>query len=420
MAYHDPAANAFFAILERDATQDVKMRQTCYPLDYLPEFLQTIDPARTMYLSQGSFVCPNRRIVNLAHISLGYSDLDTYNAPIAHLSEARTVDYIRKRCDEERIPDPSMIISSGRGFYGKWLYEKPIPRSALPRWNAVQSRIVDALSDCGADPNARDASRVLRVVGTTNEKTGNRVKIIWSNDVAGSPVRYGFDELADEVLPFLRPSHHLRIGERGATDVREKKKTRSLIHPFTKNTLWWARLEDLRKLLEMRGHEAGAPVGERNLFLHLAVVAASWCLRPDQLREEILALGHEFAPSLTQRQWFEYCSPTIWRVKATWDSRTEERYRYGTETLIQMLRVTPVEMRHLSTLIDSTEAARRHREREETRRRALGAVPRDEYLTRAADRASQAREMAASGLSYTQIGERLGVSRRHTIRLALS
>ncbi len=50
-------------------------------------------------------------------------------------------------------------------MYLIWLHS-PIPRAALPRWRACQEILKDLLASLGADPKARDAARVLRVVGT--------------------------------------------------------------------------------------------------------------------------------------------------------------------------------------------------------------------------------------------------------------
>jgi hypothetical protein len=298
--------------LELGEQQIVRVRrelhQRSYPLGYLPTFLRTTDPARTTFISQGEFWLPNRQTVNLARIGLSFVDLDIYRSPIAHLRDREVVEFVRTRCDEERVPDPSLMIASGRGYYAKWLFDKPIPRDALPRWNAVQQRLIGALRDLGADVRARDVSRVLRVIGTTNEKTGERVRIMWSNDVAGAPVRYGFDKLADETLDLLRQSHHERKDERDVDRIvrTDKQRAALLSTAFTQTSLWWARLEDLRRLVKLRGYVNGVPEGLRDWFLFIAVTALGWCVNPKVVYREIAALGHEFAPTLSRADWYSY------------------------------------------------------------------------------------------------------------------
>jgi hypothetical protein len=388
-----------------------ELHQRSYPLGYLPTFLRTTDPTRTTFISQGEFWEPNRRTVNLARIGLSFVDLDTYKSPIAHLRDREVVEFVRTRCDEERLPDPSLLIASGQGYYAKWLFDKPVPRDALPRWNAVQQRMIGALRDIGADVHARDVSRVLRVIGTTNEKTGAAVRILWSNDIDGGPVRYGFDKLADETLDLLRLSHHERMDERGADRVvhTDKQRAALLSTAFTQTSLWWARLEDLRRLVKLRGYVNGVPEGLRDWFLFIAVTALGWCVNPNVVYREVAALGHEFAPTLSRADWYSYTSTTRNRARASWDSDDEQRYRYTTARLIEELCITPAEMPFLATLIGADEKRRRDREDAQKRRRTAGMVPRGDYLGRAAARASKAREMAAHGMTQTAIAAALGV-----------
>ena len=80
-------------------------------------------------------------------------------------------------CDAEDIPRPSIVVHSGRGIQPKWLYSNPIPRGALPRWNAVEENLVKRLVPYGVDSCARDAARVLRVVRTVNSRSGTVCRV---------------------------------------------------------------------------------------------------------------------------------------------------------------------------------------------------------------------------------------------------
>src|SRR5207302_206770 len=48
-------------------------------------------------------------------------------------------------------------------------------RDQLGKWQALEDLLVDLLAPFGADPQARDAARVLRVVGTVNHRNGELV-----------------------------------------------------------------------------------------------------------------------------------------------------------------------------------------------------------------------------------------------------
>ena len=102
----------------------------------------------------------------------------------------------------------------------KWLLERPLPRAALPRWNAVQKHLVASLELFGADPGARDASRVLRLVDTVNTRSGERVRVLWVNEREGEIQHYPFDYLAETILPLDRETL------REARQAKEERRTR--------------------------------------------------------------------------------------------------------------------------------------------------------------------------------------------------
>ena len=75
------------------------------------------------------------------------------------------------------IPRPNLIIDSGRGLALIWNIEK-VPHMALPLWKAVQEYLYSQLKEFGADRKALDATRILRVAGSINSKSGTRVTIL--------------------------------------------------------------------------------------------------------------------------------------------------------------------------------------------------------------------------------------------------
>ena len=111
-------------------------------------------------MSQAEFFKPNRRVVNLWRLPLCFVDLDTHKTAWGCLSPEPVSLAVRMFLDNEGIPPASLIIHSGRGLYLKWLFANALPSAALPRWNRVQRELVDRLQPFGADPNAKDASRV--------------------------------------------------------------------------------------------------------------------------------------------------------------------------------------------------------------------------------------------------------------------
>ena len=257
--FHDPGRPGFFSIFVRPAMADP--RQRSYRLDLLPQVLAALDRHNDTYISQAEFFKPNRRLVNLWRLGLAFVDLDTYQTKWGSRTPEEVSLSVRTFLHDEGIPAASLIVSSGRGLYLKWLFETPIPQSALPRWNAVQRELVERLQRFGADPMAKDASRVLRLVQTVHAKTGDVVSVLHVEEAEWEPKRYGFDRLAGAVLPVERPQSQKDISRRPFKVVegglgRER-------------SLAWARLTDLRLLQDIRGRVV--PEGEAG---SVAVLAA--------------------------------------------------------------------------------------------------------------------------------------------------
>ena len=308
-------------------------------------------------------------------------------------------------------PAPSIAIGSGRGMYLIWLHS-PIPRAALPRWRACQERLKDILANLGADPKARDAARVLRVVGTRHRRARATVEALTTAREARP-----FDELADRILPYTRAELH---------DMRVQKALRRSQKPlwtppkdFTQATLWEARLSDLQALREFRWF--GEPMPDfRDRWLFLAGAAMSWISPPEVLRRELHALAEEvggWTPGRTDSKMhaiFRTAREHQEGKRVEWDGvKISPRYKFRNETILDWLEVTPEEERQLKTIISDEERRRRDRERKKRERRESGEVEmsRREYEVRAAKRRAQVRRMAAEGSRSGEIAERLGISK---------
>ncbi len=411
--YHDSSRSGFFSLLV-----DVhgEKRQSSHLLADMPTILNLVDKTRDTWMSQAEFIRPNRRVVNLARLGLLFTDLDTYRIPAL---AGRTPDQLAASvlyfCDEEGLPAPSLLIYSGRGIQAKWLLDGTIPRQALPRWNACQRYLVDRLAHVGADPMAKDASRVLRTIETVNSKSGEACRVVHvTNDIDGQPVRYNFEYLAEALLPTTRWTIESQRQEQ-AERVKRKPKPFLLVpggkadnlRGFSGRQLAWDRLEDLRKLAELRG---GVNEGSRmqHLFWRLNFLLLSGATNSKQMYHEASALARELDPQWNSRS--QELMTLFSKAKAY---ESGERVCFGgkeyaplytpkNDTLINLFRITADEQRQLKTIVSHAEAAERHRRREEGRRRAAGAVDRQTY--------------ESTSLSRQKPWETLGMSRRSWYR----
>ncbi len=416
--FHDPTRTGYFAILVQE--QDRK-RQTTHRLTLMPEVLAAIDTSRDTWLSQAEFTCQNRKVVNLLRVGLLFSDLDTYRMDFARgRSPESLADAVLYWCLQEGIPTPSILVFSGRGIQAKWLLEGALPRRALPRWNACQKALVDRLGHLGADPGARDASRVLRLVSTVNSKSGEVCRVVHvAEDAGGEPVRYKFEYLCEQILPFSRVEIE---AERKARAERRQLRllpgaNQSGLKGFSGRELAWHRLEDLRLLASIRG---GVSEGQRmkHLFWQLNFLLLSGATSHNQMYHEAATLAKEIDP-----RW-SYGSSELSTLYAKAKAyEAGEHVEFGgqkftplytpkNDKLIELFEITDAEQKLLQTIISPAQARERHRARDESRRRAKGVVDRVEYLRGVEGRRARAQELKSQGFTKAEIARELGVSVR--------
>lgn len=421
--YHSTAAHGFFALL---TDTHGRKRQSSHRLSDMPLVLDLLDPHRDTWLSQAEFDRPNRRIAHLLRLSLLFTDLDTYRVPdLCGRTPEQLAASVLYHCADEGLPTPSLLVFSGRGIQAKWFLDRPLPRRALPRWNACQRFLVERLSALGADPAAKDASRVLRLVNTVNSKSGEICRVVHVESGAdGQPVRYSFEYLAEMLLPAARWEIEQQRQERQQASERRQLRLidggkTSHLRGFSGLQLAWDRLEDLRRLAELRG---GVCDGERmlHLFWRLNFLLLSGATNSRQMYFEAAALARELDPSWRQNSkelMTLYAKARQYEAGETVEFNGRQYpalYTPRNDTLINLFQVTDDEQRELRTIVSRDMAAERHALRERERRKAAGAVDRATHLAAVADKRAdkqvEARLLCAQGLSVRAIAAQMGVS----------
>jgi hypothetical protein len=257
---------------------------------------------------------------------------------------------------------------------------------------------------------------VLRIVGTVNTKNGEVVRVLHVNRGRdGEPVRYGFEQMAEYLMPVARSDlEAARKARQEAKEARlrlvhENRNTAGL-RKFSGRQLAWHRLEDLRTLAALRG---GVHEGWRMLwmFWSLNFLLLSGATNSAQMFHEARALGREIG---FLEGWTEGDLSTLYK-KAQAFERGERIEHDGREypplytprnqTLIEVFRITSDEERQLRTLISESTARERDKARHTARRRAAGAKAHGTEQQRAS-----ARLMRAQGMSLRAIAAELGVS----------
>ena len=426
---HEAQAPGFFALLTKPSAADVeydrrvygkmrrRSRQVSYRIELLPHVLECLDLSRDSFLSQAQFFRPTRRVVHLWHINLCFVDLDVYKSALAAEDLNHTVQVLRRYCGDEGVPLPSVIISSGRGLYAKWILERPLPQAALPRWNVVQEALLEKFAPFHADWKARSASQVLRLVQTTNTKSGERVRVLHVEEMDGEPLRHDFERLAEAVLPWTRRElEALRtrraLKKAGQQDLRLLRGGREGPTRFSARSLAWARLLDLRTLQRLRGGMVEEGLREVTLFWSLVFMLASGVTTPRQMFHEARALSRELNPDFVRnREWRDSDLGTLYR-RAQYEmahpgDRTAGLYWATNQWLIETFQIAPDEERQLKTIVSRDERRRRNAARHREARR-----PGVEARVQArAERDRAICREAAEGTSQRQLAVRYGLSR---------
>lgn len=414
--YHRSQGTAFFSLL---VAQDHGKVQRSFRVRDMAQVLRLLPKDRDSWISQAEFIAPNRRVVNLASIGLLFIDVDCYKVG---LDPDRAENLLLLRCEEDGFPLPSLIVRSGRGLQVKWLLKSALPRFALPRWNACQRELVNRFLDLGADPAAKDASRVLRLVDTVNTKSGTIVSVSWAQPTGTGDIEsYDFDYLSEFVLPLSRDQLAALRAER--QQAKEARRSRFKVvdgNPkarggFSGRELAWHRVEDLRTLYRLRqGHIEGLSMPL--MFWSLNFLLMSGATNSSQMWHEADALCREFNFGEFRRK--SELSTLYHKAKeheagktVTYNGRAHgPLYRIKNDTLIDLFQITDDEQKKLKTIIGESEYKERDRLRDEKRRREAGAVTREQYLSASEDKRASARLMRASGMTQRAIAAELGVS----------
>ena len=387
LSFHSGRRGGYVAICRKSAFGD--MIQEWYTLPQLPQALARCVGETDCWISQGEFASKSRYTKDLLRIQCCFIDLDYYKTEYRDLTPEQISGLIDIQCDEYSIPRPTAVISSGNGVQVKWIFTYPLPAQALPRWKAAQRILLDKFKDLGADPAAADASRILRIVGTKNSKTLPGRDPIVRLIAEGS--KWNFETFWDTLMPMTREDVKEARSKALARQQQRRQRQTNKKHPnlvrLAPQALSWDRVNDLRRLADLRRNEQGeVPEGCRELlvFWTLNHLCLSGVVSTQNFEREAMALAYEISPSWAKS--FRLCSlETVRRKLEKGLSEYQGRgctglYTPRNRTLIKSLSITPEEEVKLKTIVSRAESRERNRLREEKRRRRAGVKPRAKYL----------------------------------------
>ena len=353
-----------------------------------------------VYITLNTFYKTYRRIECIKELNALFIDLDTYKTGF---TKEQILINLNENHFKQSMPIPNFIIDSGRGLYLIWLIKK-VPSMALPLWKAVEEYFYKTLKEFGADRQALDATRILRVPGSFNSKTHTEVKIIDNYDYL-----YELREIQSEYMPELSEKAPVRRG-------RPKK----VLFVHRKRSLYHARILDIIKLCELREYDLK---GHRELILFL--YRYYLCYFTEDIEKALydtLELNSMFRQPLSEK---EVVRATKSAEKVYKDQNKD--YKYKNETLINLLEITDEEQKEMKTIISKDEYRRRDREYQKKNYKYDSEKAKEKYkdklkqtgkITKKEEislRREKIKDLLGKGLNQKEIYTQLNISKRTCI-----
>lgn len=355
------------------------------------DWFNHLDLTTNCYVSINTFFRPIRQKRAVRHLNAFFLDLDIYNAGV---SQQDVFDAINFLVRTERMLPPTMVLSSGRGMY-LLIKIEDVPglyKKVQVLYEAIQQYLFELFEDYGADANAKDVARVLRVPSSTNTKTGKKVEVLH------------YDPGAIYTMSMWAPFVDVFENKQKVNKPKKqsiKSKIKYLLNGYT---LHKARAIDIETICYLRDYKVS---GLRDTILYIYHYYMMQIHHDEQVAlYNTLNLNDLFSEPLTVKEVKSYVKSSVRAYHEHKKDRTKG-YNFKNETLIDKLAITSQEMGQLKTIITKEEKYERNNKRR---------TPRNEegLTSRQADKAymlERVQQLIDRGYRQKQIAEMLEVSK---------
>ena len=407
---YDDTTDGYVQIVKLNDGKIVKIKNT--NLNYIKEITQEFNGQENVYITPNTIYVPFRRVENIRQFRALFLDFDNIGEDKHYVSYN-----IFELAAQDVIPMPTMIVDSGRGLHVYWRI-KNAPYGALYSWQEIEDMLYHRLKHLGADRQATDATRLLRLPNTINSKSNSECNVLWIDD----KTEYSMYDLKDK---------YIKVKKKPKTSTKTTNKVIANAF-FNSYSLHMDRATDLITLCELRKYKVE---GHRNMLLHCyAYWIGIYVRSKEELADSVNNLNNKFKPPLKQTEVNAIlrCVPKAidkfiayeQGIRNGEDKRVSKGmkdkagYWYKNETLIERLGITVEEQRHLKTIIGTrVKYDRKNEKRNKARRNENGLTPKQQELQ---DLKVKILELKEQGLNNTQIAKQLNVDRKKVSRLVNS
>lgn len=336
-----------------------------------------------VYLSINSHYCLGSHSgLTIGRLNALYVDLDYKK--LEEFKELKPEQMLSLVIEEVNIPLPTICKSTGNGLMLEWrLNDTKASKKAKEMWSDIENKLVLRLKEYGADQSVTDIARVTRLVGTKNSKGGNTVTLTncLSNTITNNWDNLQIYELSDfkeciELFPLHKETKKSKKSEITKTIRKNnipkqyKSKDDKVKMPSSKSILelYIKRANDIEKLAQLRKHWTEDGWRELLFFLYALNlmyqgVTTEIAFRRMENLNNILAIPldlkeieYAFKSSANSANKYFDLQDKYDNKQSLLDYfKNTGVYMYSNAKIIEKLKITEEEQKHMKTLIGDTE-----------------------------------------------------------------
>lgn len=386
----------------------------------LRQVVMDLDKSKDTYVSINTHFIPSGTFNTIRQFRALYIDLD-----LDKFAKAETVYMVYDLVNSEKIPEPTMVIDSGRGLHLYWRIENA-PFQARYTWQEIEDFLYFKLKGLGSDLKATDGARILRIPNTINSKNNGECKILILNE----HLSYTMYDLRQKYLGYVPRKEKKYQIEFEQTKVIDKHKVLNFYNSYTLHS---ARAYDLQTLCRIRNYDMR---GYRNMILHCYAYWLGITVRSsEEVEKKVIELNNAFREPLTENEirCILRCINKVVDKFIVYENLVREKsipksqkgakdklgYWYKNSTLIDKLDITPLEQQELKTIICEKEKYRRRaegqKEKKKSDRRNEDGLTKREIQKTATIRAVM--KLYNKGHKQVDIAKRLNISKQRVSQI---
>lgn len=352
-------------------------------------------------------------------------DLDQYKLG---LTVDEVIDELKALILDDEIPEPNLVLIS-RGIQLFYTIDKGASPSLAWLAGYITEQFISKLQHVGADSNAKDMSRVMRVPNSINERNNSVVKpYIWNDEA------YTLQKLQ----AYCRPLDKFSSREETKKKIARLPSNLALEQYYKTN---YARRNDLLKLFELRN---GDFTGCRDFFIYILSYHQSLILNSEEdvfhaVKNDIKGIYTRDPKAKKDKvtdSWIRKTVKSAYKdAEGFFNHFKANGYRvvyqtadgvikpYKTDNIIKLLNITEEEQRAMSTLRSERIAKEQHAEYMRNKRRSEGVRPMQEYQKARKDakqaKIDELRQLLKDnpGMTKTELAKALNIGRTHLYNL---